>query len=248
VISRIVGHMTSRLVYLMSCLGQTTLRVVCWVVCASALCAGAQAAEQLAWDDLRPPAAVEDNPFSRLTPAQTELITELALSQLMEQRGRPVTQDMLKRREELVTALAAHGYDAAALLRARDALIAARRSAATATVAALDGREIRLPGYLVPASADGKTVTDFLLVPWAGACSHTPPPPPNQIVRVAASALPGVEGSPFDPVQLTGQLRIREQESNLLLVDGLVTVRSAYTAERVRVEALAPRAAGSANR
>lgn len=49
----------------------------------------------------------------------------------------------------------------------------------------LDGQFIRLPGFIVPLEFDGKeTVTSFLLVPYYGACIHTPPPPPNQIVFV----------------------------------------------------------------
>nr|BFE93749.1 hypothetical protein GCM10020185_42850 [Pseudomonas brassicacearum subsp. brassicacearum] len=52
-------------------------------------------------------------------------------------------------------------------------------------VKALDGQQIRLPGYIVPleVSEEGRT-TDFLLVPYFGACIHVPPPPSNQIVHV----------------------------------------------------------------
>ena len=41
-----------------------------------------------------------------------------------------------------------------------------------------------MPGYLLPLEFSGKLVSEFLLVPWVGACIHTPPPPPNQIVHV----------------------------------------------------------------
>ena len=52
-------------------------------------------------------------------------------------------------------------------------------------VKSLDGQNIRLPGYIVPleVNEEGRT-TDFLLVPYFGACIHTPPPPANQIVLV----------------------------------------------------------------
>jgi len=56
------------------------------------------------------------------------------------------------------------------------------------TVAALDGQEVRLPGYVVPlmVTEEGE-VTEFLLVPYYGACIHVPPPPGNQIVYVKGS-------------------------------------------------------------
>lgn len=51
----------------------------------------------------------------------------------------------------------------------------------------LDGKTIRMPGYIVPLDfrSDNK-YTEFLLVPYMGACLHSPPPPPNQIVYVRA--------------------------------------------------------------
>lgn len=53
------------------------------------------------------------------------------------------------------------------------------------TVAELDGKEVRLAGYVVPFDFDSEGVySEFLLVPYFGACIHTPPPPPNQIVYV----------------------------------------------------------------
>lgn len=48
----------------------------------------------------------------------------------------------------------------------------------------LNGTRIRLPGYVVSldGSVDGQK--EFLLVPYFGACIHSPPPPANQIVLV----------------------------------------------------------------
>jgi len=46
-------------------------------------------------------------------------------------------------------------------------------------------QNIRLPGFIVPLEFDEEfVVTEFFLVPYFGACLHTPPPPPNQIVFV----------------------------------------------------------------
>ena len=51
-------------------------------------------------------------------------------------------------------------------------------------VAALNNRRVRLCGFLVALEGDGKAVSEFLLVPYFGACIHVPPPPSNQIVLV----------------------------------------------------------------
>jgi uncharacterized protein len=51
----------------------------------------------------------------------------------------------------------------------------------------LDGMKIRLPGYTVPFDYGSEAeISEFLLVPYYGACLHAPPPPPNQTVFVAS--------------------------------------------------------------
>lgn len=55
------------------------------------------------------------------------------------------------------------------------------------TVEDFDGMRVRIPGYVVPFDFNPKkTHTEFLFVPYMGACIHTPPPPPNQIIFVRA--------------------------------------------------------------
>src|SRR6187399_1445007 len=48
----------------------------------------------------------------------------------------------------------------------------------------VDGKKVKVPGFMVPLEDEEEMVTEFLLVPYVGACIHTPPPPPNQIVLV----------------------------------------------------------------
>jgi hypothetical protein len=54
----------------------------------------------------------------------------------------------------------------------------------TPQVKAIEGATIKIPGYMVPFDDDEERVTQFLLVPQAGMCIHTPPPPPNQLILV----------------------------------------------------------------
>lgn len=73
-------------------------------------------------------------------------------------------------------------------------------------VGELDGQNVKLPGFVVPLDFDGQEITEFLLVPYFGACIHVPPPPANQIVYVKfpdAYQLGGL----FDAVWVTGTLK-----------------------------------------
>ncbi len=73
-------------------------------------------------------------------------------------------------------------------------------------VGELDGQAVKLPGYVVPLDFQGQDVTEFLLVPYFGACIHVPPPPANQIVYVKSAAAYRL-GSMFDAVWVTGTLQ-----------------------------------------
>lgn len=72
----------------------------------------------------------------------------------------------------------------------------------------LDGKRVRIPGYITPLSFNEEKLTQFLLVPYHGACIHVPPPPGNQIVYVA-KADGVVEDRLYQPVWITGILRAK---------------------------------------
>jgi uncharacterized protein len=74
-------------------------------------------------------------------------------------------------------------------------------------VTALDGRRVRIGGYVVSLDFDATKVKEFLLVPFVGACIHVPPPPANQIVYVKSPDGFEVTGQ-FEPVWVTGTLKV----------------------------------------
>jgi len=71
----------------------------------------------------------------------------------------------------------------------------------------LNGRKIRIPGYVVPIEEKDRAITEFLLVPYFGACIHVPPPPANQIIHVI-SAKPIKNLRAMDLVQVSGEMKI----------------------------------------
>ncbi|NKB19297.1 MAG: DUF3299 domain-containing protein [Alphaproteobacteria bacterium] len=81
-------------------------------------------------------------------------------------------------------------------------------------VASLDGRGVRLSGYVVPLKHEGTRVSEFLLVPYVGACIHVPPPPKNQIVFVTAKNPIKVKGL-FAAVTVTGIMSTQSSDTEL---------------------------------
>ena len=71
----------------------------------------------------------------------------------------------------------------------------------------LDMKEVKISGFLLPLAFNGTKVTQFLLVPFVGACIHVPPPPANQIIYVKVEQGFDVQGT-FDPVWVTGTLKV----------------------------------------
>jgi hypothetical protein len=77
---------------------------------------------------------------------------------------------------------------------------------------ALDGVAVRLPGYIVPLEEGRNGLKEFLLVPYFGACIHTPPPPSNQIIHVRVQR--AVQEHVMDAVWVSGTLTIERQDSS----------------------------------
>ncbi|MEZ0391860.1 MAG: DUF3299 domain-containing protein [Pseudobdellovibrionaceae bacterium] len=82
---------------------------------------------------------------------------------------------------------------------------------ASSELQALDGKEVRIPGFMVPLEDNMKKVTEFLLVPSPQACIHVPPPPPNQMVLIE---MDGREDSKveFGPIWVYGRLNLKPKK------------------------------------
>jgi len=78
----------------------------------------------------------------------------------------------------------------------------------------LNGSLIKMPGFIVPLVFEGTGVTDFLLVPYVGACVHTPPPPANQLVFVQTPD-PWPSDSLWDAVWVTGVMSTELKSTDL---------------------------------
>lgn len=81
---------------------------------------------------------------------------------------------------------------------------------ATPDLQSLDGKTVKIPGFMVPLEDNSKSVAQFLLVPSPQACVHVPPPPPNQMVLVDMEA--GHEAKvEFGPIWIYGVLHLHSK-------------------------------------
>lgn len=92
----------------------------------------------------------------------------------------------------------------------------------------MDGVAVRLPGYLVPLEDTRSGLKEFLLVPYFGACIHSPPPPANQIIHVRPQKPPKGFHS-MDTVWVSGTLKTLRSDSYM--------GASGYRMDAVSVEA-----------
>jgi hypothetical protein len=76
------------------------------------------------------------------------------------------------------------------------------------------GQSVRLPGYMVPLEDLPEGTKEFLLVPYFGACVHSPPPPANQIVHVVLEK-PSKRFRLMDTLWVTGPLSATKTDSHM---------------------------------
>jgi hypothetical protein len=92
-----------------------------------------------------------------------------------------------------------------------------------------------MPGFALPLDYEGRQVTQFLLVPYWGACIHTPPPPLNQIVYVTLTG-EGRELGAYEPVWVAGEMKAETGTRNLFYRDGAADIATGYTLHAELIE------------
>ena len=211
-----------------------SLLIVVWAL----LVPGAQAdaPRQLAWQDLLPELPTTENPFAKLTRDQRLMLSDIAAVRDRKARGDTTIPELELADEEFAARrLQQAGIDVDGLLAMRGQIVEQRQAQARAVNPALNGQVIRMPGYLLPLEFSGKKVSEFLLVPWVGACIHTPPPPPNQIVHVKADEPVEYDGL-FKPVWVTGRMSAAAGKKSVFILDGSADVDVSYALQASRVE------------
>lgn len=91
----------------------------------------------------------------------------------------------------------------------------ARQYGSAVTNPKLNGIYAKIPGFVVPLSLTQQGVlSEFLLVPYYGACIHIPPPPPNQIVYGKLQTPTRIK-TIWEPYWITGVLTATRQNTRI---------------------------------
>ncbi|MFA3917766.1 DUF3299 domain-containing protein [Ruegeria hyattellae] len=195
----------------------------------------------LDWSDLPDPSAqVFEDPYRDLGPEQLEDVLIVVRLRLRLQQDVGSAEERQKWQELLTVtedALAADSIDVDWLLDQRQVVTERRKRAGTAGNPQFEGQTITLAGFAIPAppDADGQQVA--YLVPKRGMCSHMPPPPPNQMIRVRLNG----DWTPsyfHEPVRITGTLTIDPSDQNMMVVDGAMPMRATFQLDADNVETL----------
>ena len=197
----------------------------------------AESARQVTWEDLVPQMAPYDDPFAKLNEEQFYQLGLVFHVREVKARGQPVNVMLAERAKIAERNLRENKIDIEALHAKRDEVRAERKRRAEAVVPALDQQKIRMPGFMLPLEYSGKKVSEFLLVPWVGACIHTPPPPPNQIVHVRLAKGAEFESQGlFQAVWVTGVMTAKASKTKLSLVDGSADIDVGYSLGGTAIE------------
>ena len=215
------------------------LRLILAVVALS-LPLTAQALQKVGWEALPDPAAQAfEDPFVDMNgPDLLDLATVVRLRDRLASGsvGDDARPRIEARLAETEGRLSAAGVNVEALLAVRSQVAESRRIAARAVNPVLDGSDVILKGFLIPApDVDGSGYA--YLVPQLGQCSHTPPPPPNQLVRLRLGTM-SAPAELYAPVEVTGTLASEATDRMLFVLDGDVRMESAWTLETQEIETI----------
>jgi hypothetical protein len=196
----------------------------------------AEAPLKVTWENLVPPPPPLNDPLSNLSADHQVELELVYTAREMKRRGLtggngPPVAETLKLEDKLKQA----GLDIDGLLARYHEYNQALVMLGEAVVPDLDNRDIRIAGFALPLEFTGNAVTEFLLVPYVGACIHSPPPPPNQMVFVRLNQSFLMKDL-YTPVWVTGRLAIKSASKLLSLVDGRASVNTGYTMAASRVE------------
>ena len=206
------------------------------VTMVSATAMAADPPKQIGWEDLMPEMAPIKNPFDEMDLQLREDLGYIFRVKADLELGL-IDADSPEMKEAMKVSARVEegGFDIDELEKQLDEIQAELDRRDTMVNRELEGKVVRIPGYALPLELTEGGVTEFLLVPYVGACIHTPPPPPNQMVFVTLRDEYEVQNL-YDPVWITGQLQVEQASRSLSFVDGTSDVATGYVLSGVAIE------------
>ncbi|GEM80564.1 DUF3299 domain-containing protein [Vibrio superstes] len=189
----------------------------------------------IGWQDLRPEPVEVESPFKGLSSQQIIWLDSITRYETEKSHPNMTPSDALTAKaEEARQQLDAQKIDYNSIFEKRRQNAFQRQSATFLPNPKVEGLNGRIPGFVVPVEMDGLKVIQFYLVPIAGQCIHTPPPPPNQIVLIDYPQGFELEDL-MKPVWVEGELSIGQTKQEIHIVDGNTQVESVYKMEALTI-------------
>ncbi|MEZ8546149.1 DUF3299 domain-containing protein [Vibrio cyclitrophicus] len=182
-----------------------------------------QAAETISWESLRP----VQNQYQVLSPGNKALLSEIYAYEAVQKTRQlsPMEKDGYNQRVVLAEQFG---------LNVRELLVQ-RTQQTNDIVPDLSINDMKLAGFLVPLEMEGLIGKQFILVPTAGACIHTPPPPVNQTILVEFPEGHELQ-SLYTPVWVTGNIKTGAVDTSVALFDGNQNIQTGYVIDASDIE------------
>ncbi|MEZ9233349.1 DUF3299 domain-containing protein [Vibrio amylolyticus] len=185
--------------------------------------------QEVTWQTLKPSVSEETIQLPEITEDQKQLLASVLHLQFQ-------TDDQSKiELNKAVRALESQGINVEKTLKAREDYMALEKQKAESLNTEITGNSVRMPGFVVPIEFKGIKAVEFLLVPYAGACIHLPPPPANQIVRLSYPEGFEIENIQY-PVWVEGVIQADIQTDEVYLVDGKTQLTMGYSMKGSKIE------------
>jgi len=197
----------------------------------------ANAADDINWKTLRPQLSPLKDPLGALTQDQRFDIQTIAWARTLSEDQKRVDYNIqaVEDAERYEREFEAAGLNVDKLLRSYAEWEAERQRRNGLINDQLDNKQVRMAGYLLPLEFSDSGNTEFLLVPYVGACVHTPPPPPNQIVFVNMAKKFRVTDL-YTPVWIKGKLSAKPAKKSISFSDGDRAIDIGYRFEGATAE------------
>ncbi|MEZ9196841.1 DUF3299 domain-containing protein [Shewanella sp. 10N.286.54.B9] len=189
--------------------------------------------QALDWQVLAPIINEQDVSLPDVTESQKRLLATVI--QLQDSAKAVDKENAVKARQRLID----DGVDVDAALDARARYMSLAQRRAESLNTEVNGKRVSMSGFVVPTKFNGVKATEFLLLPYAGACIHMPPPAANQIVKLSYSPGFEVENVQF-PVTVRGTINADKQTELVQLVDGKMNVTMGYAMDALTIEKYYP--------
>lgn len=178
-----------------------------------------------------------DDPFGLLDYEELDKLAIIVNYQDAKSAGSSMSKQQTQEHDKLKIELEKQAINVDQLLEIRLQMIAQWEEQNESVNPLIVNQNIEIEGFVLPLEWQGKKLSEFLLVPFIGACIHKPAPPPNQVIYAKLKTpINFSELNTFASVTVKGFLTSEFKSPELTLVDGTQPVTTSYSLETTSIK------------